>query len=65
MVSSKNVKLSQKRCIGTSIESSTSSSPREQIIEKGEEVEKPKYKNNLQHYKSNKRAFFCRSIFKT
>ena len=32
MVSSKNVKVSQKRCLGTSIESFTGSSPSEQII---------------------------------
>ena len=34
MVSSKNVKVSQKRCLGTSIESFTGSSLSEQIIEK-------------------------------
>ena len=33
MVSSKNVKVSQKRCLGTSTESFTSSAPSEQIIE--------------------------------
>ena len=33
MVSRKNVKVSQKRCLGTSIESFTGSSPSEQIIE--------------------------------
>ena len=32
MVSNKNVKVSQKRCLGTPIESFTSSSPSEQII---------------------------------
>ena len=32
MVSSKNVKVSQKRCLGTSIESFTGSSPSEQIV---------------------------------
>ena len=32
MVSSKNVKVSQKRCLGTSIESFTGSPPSEQII---------------------------------
>ena len=32
MVSSKNVEVSQKRCLGTSIESFTGSSPSEQII---------------------------------
>ena len=32
MVSSKNMKVSQKRCLGTSIESFTRSSPSEQII---------------------------------
>ena len=34
MVSSKNVKVSQKRCLGTSIESFMVSSPSEQIIMK-------------------------------
>ena len=33
MVSSKIVKVSQKRCLGSSIESFTSSSPSEQIID--------------------------------
>ena len=33
MVSSKNVKISQKRCLGTSIESLTGSSLSEQIIQ--------------------------------
>ena len=33
MVSSKNVKVSQKRCLGTSIESFTGSSQSEQIID--------------------------------
>ena len=33
MVSDKNVKVSQKRCLGTSIESFTDPSPSEQIIE--------------------------------
>ena len=32
MVSSKNVKASQKRCLGASIENCTGSSPSEQII---------------------------------
>ena len=32
MVSSKNVKVSQKRCLGTSIESFTGASPSEQIV---------------------------------
>ena len=32
MVSSKNVKVSQKRCLGTSIKSFSGSSPSEQII---------------------------------
>ena len=32
MVSSKNMKVSQKRCLGTSLESFTRSSPSEQII---------------------------------
>ena len=36
MVSSKNVKVSQKRCLGTSIESFTSSSLSEQIVNKRE-----------------------------
>ena len=34
MVSSKNVKVSQKPCLGTSIKSFTGSSPGEQIIVK-------------------------------
>ena len=34
MISSRNVKVSQKRCLGTSIESFTGSSPSEQIIGK-------------------------------
>ena len=33
MVSSKNVKVSQKRCLGTSIESFTDSSLSEQIVQ--------------------------------
>ena len=33
MVSSQNVKVSQKRCLGTSIESFTGSSPSDQIID--------------------------------
>ena len=35
MVSGKNLKVSQKRCLGTSIESFTGSSPSEQIIQFG------------------------------
>ena len=38
MVSSKNVKVSQKRCLGTSIESFTGSSLSEQIIEENKIV---------------------------
>ena len=38
MVSSKNVKVNQKRCLGTSIESCTDSSPSEQIIGQNKEL---------------------------
>ena len=61
MVSSKNVKVSQKRCLGTSTESFTGSSPSDQIIDMTFIFLKaPKRYRNLIN---NRTEVFC-SVFK-
>ena len=49
MVSCKNVKVSQKRCLGTSIESFTGSSPSEQITVSQLKAAKRAVKTNQHH----------------
>ena len=57
MVSSKNVKGSQKRCLGTSIESFTGSSPIRQIIVAGRSIKVCQKHLQTIHLNTN-RCFF-------
>ena len=63
MVSSKIVKVSQKRCLGTSIESFTGSSPSEELI-KPNATEKMSTLNDVSNLKTSVLHEINRKIFK-